>query len=615
MCGIVGSFRNDGLTHAEIKATKDLTEMMRRRGPDDAGFWNDQYCAFGFRRLSILDLTSAGNQPMKTRDQRYVLLYNGEVYNFAELRTELESAGIQFQSTGDTEVVLYSLAVWGIQALKRFNGMFALAFYDSKDRTLTLARDHAGMKPIYYIRASQGIAFASQYDQIRAHPWAQSLNVSNDSLALYLRFGYIPAPYALLKNTFLLEAGSWLQINRHGIISQGKFFEFSMFSEPDLKGNDAWDAVDSAVTNAVRRHVISDVPVGAFLSGGVDSPLIVAKMRELIGPFPTFTMGIDDPERDESHAATAYATELELENTLVRMNPAMALQMLDDMSSACGEPFGDYSILPALLISSLAKQKVKVLLSGDGGDELFWGYWLRFSTILDGLPLFEKPYWRRQYAYLYRAFIQEGHRTPPWRTIGDWYRKIHQRIPERWFGKIFSGLSYPSDFHLFQFSETNNDKDRAAQWMRWNEFRGFLSMVLMKVDRGSMHHSLEVRVPLLDREVVDVAMRINWDSCMDMERKVGKLPLRHSLARSLPTQTEKKRGFTIPLNNWFRTSFKQLFEETVLTRKSVLGIEWNQQAITAYFNSHLTGHEDNAWGLWVLLSIALWEDRYARKTG
>ena len=279
-----------------------LTCLMIRRGPEDEGTWSDgNHCTFGFRRLSILDLTPAGHQPMLTPDGRFALVMNGEVYNFPELRNQLQQKGYRFRSSGDAEVVLYALAEWGKAALRRFNGMFALAFYDAQEKKLLLGRDPAGIKPLYYLEHPHGLVFASQYDQILAHPWAKNLPYHPGARSLYLRFGYIPAPYAILENTHMLPAGSWLELDAVGRKQQERYFEFPIYREPDLHGQVAFDAVDAALTDAVKRQMVSDVPLGTFLSGGIDSPLVTAVAQSL-GPVPVkaFTIGVEDSLLDES---------------------------------------------------------------------------------------------------------------------------------------------------------------------------------------------------------------------------------------------------------------------------------------------------------------------------
>lgn len=614
MCGIVGVFHTDSkISDSDTHLIKKLSELMARRGPDDEGFWSDgELCALGFRRLSILDLSPSGRQPMITKDGRYVIVYNGEVYNFQELRRELESEGVRFRSTGDTEVVLYALARWGVKALERFNGMFALGFYDTAEKRLLLARDHAGIKPLYYLLTSRGMVFASQYDQILTHPWSKDLRVSREALALYLRLGYIPAPYALLENTYMLEPGTWLEISSDGIIRRGRFFEFPQYVEPDLQGAEAYEAVDAIITEAVRRHLISDVPLGTFLSGGIDSPLVAAKIRAVSNEsVKAFTIGTNNDCFDESQDAIKYAREIGLEHIVRHVSPNDALNMLDDVIAACSEPFGDYSIFPTMIITRLASCEVKVMLSGDGGDELFWGYVGRFGSVIEKARDFRQPYWWRSVRWGMKKLFNlgSGHRNLRWFSIGDWYRAKHTRIPEEWLQRIFPDIPpWPKGFSLFTYNDW--EPNRTAQWLRWNEFVGHLTMVLLKVDRASMYHSLEVRVPLLDREVVEVATRVDWRSCLDLVKGIGKLPLRYALARHVRHQTQRKRGFTVPMSEWLRGPLRQIFEEAVLAKREIVGLPLNRNALSEMFYQHLSGMSDYAWGLWVLLSLALWEERY-----
>ena len=300
-----------------------MVSLMVRRGPDDEGLWSDHaHCAFGFRRLSIQDLSPAGHQPMLSADGRHVIVFNGEVYNFRELRAELQAQGIRFRSSGDTEVVLYALIRWGKQALERFNGMFALAFYDTLEKRLLLARDHAGIKPLYVLTTPEGLVFASQYDQILAHPMSRNSTVDGGALGLYLRLGYIPAPYALLQGSQMLPAGAWREIDAKGGMREGRHFNFPVYREPDLRGDDAVDALDEAITAAVKSHLVSDVPVGTFLSGGIDSPLVAAKIRSLgRGDVKAYTIGTAGHASDESVDASIYAREIGIAQVIEHIAP------------------------------------------------------------------------------------------------------------------------------------------------------------------------------------------------------------------------------------------------------------------------------------------------------
>src|SRR5262250_1706837 len=458
MCGILGqiTFSSRGRPVQREEISPRLIALMARRGPDDEGFWSDgRQCVLAFRRLAILDLSGNAHQPMLTPDGRYAFVYNGEVYNFRELRRELEQRGVQFHSKGDTEVVLHALAHWGNRALDRFNGMFALGFYDTLERRLILARDHAGIKPLYYMLTPEGLVFASQYDQIIAHGWARHLGVSPEALALYLRLGYIPAPYALLEDTYMLEPGSWLDVSVQSHVRHARFFEFSAGQEGNLRGDEAFEAVDAAVTAAVRRQLVSDVPVGTFLSGGIDSPLVAAKLPAVsCGKVRAFTIGTNGDFLDESTDAMAYAREIGVEHFVEQATPDISLQMLNDVITACTEPFADYSIFPTLLVSRLAREQVKVVLSGDGGDELFWGYADRFSSVLGKLPVID----RLRAEQKSKKWFDSGigmHNPPGPENIGHAYQLKHGQIHEDWLNRIFPDFTgWPDDFAVFAYTGT-----------------------------------------------------------------------------------------------------------------------------------------------------------------
>lgn len=622
MCGICGELEFEPAAGASDATFDHLVSMMGRRGPDDAGRWRaaagrGRSCRLGFRRLAILDLTAAANQPMVAAGGRFGLVYNGELYNFKPLKAELEQEGVRFKTTGDTEVVLQALMHWGDAALDRFNGMFALGFYDRESGRLLLARDHAGIKPLYYLLSARGLFFASQYDQILAHPWRAGLPVSPEGLGLYLRLGYIPAPYAIMANTYMLEPGSWLAVSADGQVRRGTYFRFPVYQRPDLAGEAAYEAVNAAVSTAVERQMISDVPLGAFLSGGIDSPLVTAKMQAVSGRrVRAYTIGSDGSPLDESVDAGAYAGELGVEHVLTQFTPDQALEWLDDVVAACSEPFADDSIFPTLMVSGLARRDMTVALSGDGGDELFWGYAQRFGSILRRATDFQASYRRRSMEWGFRRVV--GADTPyghlRWPSIGDWQREKHALIKREMLADLFeTPLPWPVKLDLYHYD--GYDPDITAQWLRWNEFVGHLAKVLLKVDRASMYHSLEVRVPLLDREVIDVATRIDWRECLDLETETGKIPLRRALSRHVKTQTQAKRGFQIPLSDWFRGPFRELFRETLFDRRDLLGLPINRPTLEKWLAWHVNGQTDMSRSLWNVLSLALWSDRYLSGAG
>lgn len=604
MCGICGELRFQ--SRPSVANWKKLSTLMQRRGPDAEGLWKDDHCTLAFRRLAILDLSPSGHQPMHSQNGRWVLVYNGELYNYKPIRHELEQLGWRFRSSGDTEVVLNALAEWGTAALDRFNGMFALGFYDVQTHELLLAIDHAGIKPLYVLHHHEGVFFASQYNQILAHPWAQHGKVSGEALSAYFLRMAIPAPHAILDNTTMLEAGTWLKINADGGQQQQKYYTFPKL-DATLAGHDAYAAVDAAVTDAVRRQLMSDVPLGTFLSGGIDSPLVTAKAGQLTqGTIRSYSIGTTDPATDESDDASFYARELGVQHTLQRFTPEMALSALNDAIDASGEPFAEYSILPTLLVAKLARQDVTVILSGDGGDELFWGYTrmihgLRYSTAyhlpsaarrLLAMPLAQ----RRPYTY-------DSLKMP---TLGAWYQSIHSYVSEARLASVFPTL--PILQREFDFSGAS--RTGFAQWMRHQEFSYYLPKVLLKMDRGSMYHSLETRVPLLDKNVIAVAAQVDWQSCVNLGKKLGKVPLRQALSQYTSHQSRKKRGFSVPIGQWLRTSLRNTFQDMVLPRQEFLGYPIDANALKTLYDAHQGGDNQHSEFLWALLSLAMWEESH-----
>ena len=609
MCGIAGELRyQPGPTEANWA---EISKLMRRRGPDDDGRWDDAHCTLAFRRLAILDLSARGHQPMIDPSGRYVLVFNGEIYNFRELRADLEARGETFSSSGDSEVLLRALIHWDIAALDRLNGIFALAFYDNVEKTLLLARDHAGIKPLYFMQDERGIVFGSQFNQILRHPWSAAHEIDDDALRLYLRHSYVPAPFAMLSRTSMLDQGCWIRFAADGKTRNGSYWSFPYPQEPTLSGNEAMEAVDSVIRDAVHRQMVSDVPVGAFLSGGIDSPLIVANILETgHSQIRTYTIATGDAESDESDDARRYAAELGVDHVVETITSNQALSLLPDVIESQSEPFGDYSIFPTMLVSKLSSQEFKVMLSGDGGDELFWGYPDRSAELIRFAPQFRNPYTLRLLRSRLREMLGRGKASSlNQRSIGDWYRVRHTCLKHGWLQKVFPEINdRHEEFEGFDY--TGFDQGETAQWLRLNEYRHHLTMVLLKVDRASMHFSQEVRVPLLDKEVVQTAAQVDWSSCLSLDNKLGKQPLRASLARHVHHQTTAKRGFEAPMSEWLRGPLREQFEDLVIARDNFFGQRIDKRALRSLFDLHLSRDEDHAPGLWPLLSLALWENHH-----
>jgi asparagine synthase (glutamine-hydrolysing) len=621
MCGICGIYTTDDTAkHPDFgEAVRTMTAMMARRGPDDEGSWadSDGQVRLGFRRLAILDLSSAGHQPMISGDGKSVIVFNGEMYNFVELRRELEARGIQFRSRTDTEVVVEALNYWGIDALDRFNGMFALAWYHRETHELLLARDHAGIKPLYYYvdPKGRGVAFASQYNCLLHIPWGKPDQFRPDVLRLYLQLHHIPPPYALFEDTYQLEAGHYLVVKPDGRQIKCAWWTLPRTSSPDLKTDEAMEALKSTLADAVRRQRIADVPLGVFLSGGIDSPLVTAIAREQTdSSLMAYTIGSPRWEQDETEAAATYAHHLDVDFRLHNMGGADASQMLKDVIGAQYEPFGDFSIFPTLLVSEAARSTLTVALSGDGGDELFWGYERPLSLLRNGGD-FRWPYLVRLGLYGMGKYGIGPKRSGAIasRSVKDYYFGVNSRINVDRLMNIAPGLGeLPADFGLYDYDGYRGKADLAS-YSRWVEYYGQLQRTLKKVDMASMYHSLEVRVPILDREVLELSLRI--DPFDGMRNGTRKAMLRELLGQYVPPDAipKPKRGFSVPLKDWLRGELRPAVEEYLLAGANFPQGMFDHAELASYCQEHLDGRADHKWGIWTLLSLQIWfQEHYSR---
>ncbi|MEZ5321575.1 MAG: asparagine synthase (glutamine-hydrolyzing) [Microthrixaceae bacterium] len=621
MCGIVGLLTATALNDDDLREVDRLGELMARRGPDDEGTWTDgRHFAAAFRRLSIIDLTQAGHQPMVSTDGRHVVTFNGEIYNFRELRRELTALDHRFRSTSDTEVALVALQEWGEDAFARFNGMFAIAWYRPETRRLVLARDPVGIKPLHYWWSHEAVVYGSQYDQVVRHRRCRRDLVDDGALAIYLRLGYLPPPWGIIADTHQVEAGTMVTVEPGGTPSVRTFRApaGTEAGEGRLPMAATDETVAAAVAEAVERQMVSDVEVGCFLSGGVDSPLVAAEMRShTTATVKAFTIGTEDPASDESVPAARYAALLDLEQHSRRISGEDAFALIDDVASAYQEPFGDYSSFPTLMVSHLAAEQVKVVLSGDGGDELFWGY-PRFDKVRRARRWFSLPRAARFAAYAASKPLPTSRRPARgvlFPTVGDWYLDAHSGLRQPELGRIAPGAATLPDAYDHFRRERTGTEDELMQWMRRNELECHLQMILTKVDRAAMFHSLEVRVPLLDMEVVDLSARVDPQSCL--ASGVGKQVLRRALEAHVPREDipRPKKGFTVPLGSWLRNDLRPVVQELLLDDEPFPSGALDRRAIGALYEAHRSGGRDHTRGLWNLLSLQLWARRHLRPLG
>jgi len=615
MCGLTGfiSFKErlDPSTHLPL--LEEMSGMMQRRGPDDAGQWLDPQgrVAFAFRRLAVIDLSRAAHQPMHAMSGRSVLMLNGEIYNYQDLRRELEALGLPFRSYSDTEVLLSALEQWGLdETLQRINGMFAFAWYQREEGRLTLARDHAGIKPLYYaIHPQKGLTFASQFSTVLKGPWESPKSINEEALYLYLKLHHFPAPHCLYKDTYQLEPGSYLQVNADGTLHKKQWWRLPRHLEAAfLPLDSALDELKSVLSQSVRRHCIADVPLGVFLSGGIDSPLVSAlASQQFNGQLNAFTISVPGWWQDESADAERYAKRLGVNHHVIAIDGEDVLSVINEVVTAQHEPFADYSIIPTLLISKYARQKMTVALSGDGGDELFFGYERPLSLLRNGND-FKWPWLVR--AGLYGAgklgIGKKRSDVIVSKSPGEYYFNVNARFGDAYLEKIFPGLvSHTGNLDLYAFNRYQGVLD-LANYSRYVEFYGQLQRGLKKVDLASSHASLEVRVPLLDRQVLELSLKIDpFEMMRGGNRKwvLRKLLENYIPAIEIPIQ---KRGFAIPLGQWLRGPLKHWAEEIFFDQALYPEGLLNRQALSAYWQEHLSGEKDHKWGLWTLLALQSW---------
>jgi asparagine synthase (glutamine-hydrolysing) len=606
MCGIAGLLAYRWEPCRARRAVEAMTGTLTHRGPDDRGLACGEGWAMGMCRLAIQDVTEAAHQPMSLGD--LTLVFNGEVYNFPELRMELERCGYAFRSGSDTEVVLSALHRWGIDALSRFNGMFALALVDERRKTAWLARDRFGKKPLFVASLRRGVAFASELKAI-VEIAREELTIDRLALAEYFRLQYVPTPMSIFAQVRKLSSASWMEVDlRTGTCSPPQeFWRLPAAAPPSTQASP--QELLATVRRSVKRRLLADVPVGAFLSGGTDSSLVVACMRDLRADVRTFSIGFADPRFDESHYANAVAGHLQTEHTHLQLEPAEAISLVDGLAHAYDEPFADSSAIPTLAVSRLAREKVTVALSGDGGDELFGGYaryrLARALALTGGMP--------RAAGTLLRQLAERGllgrHGVRvaallDVRSAADAYRELVSVWRSRELETLMPDVADGPGFeHIGAWTNGCGPVERV---MRCDARTYLIDDLLQKVDRASMSVSLEARNPLLDPEVVSLAM-----SCTAAaERSPGRKPLlRAALKLRLPERLVErpKMGFGVPVSEWMRAELRPLVEDLVLARADA---EYDLSAARRLAHEHLDGEREAGAQLWSLLAFELWRERW-----
>ena len=634
MCGIVGiwDYKN--------KIDKDLlTKMrdtMRYRGPDDAGLFinPDFHIGFGHRRLSIIDLSQGGHQPMK--DKNLVIVFNGEIYNFKEIREELKLKNYNFSTHSDTEVILKAYREWQIGAVDKFRGMFAFAIWDEERKKLILVRDRAGVKPLYYYNDGNLFIFASEIKAIIAHPQVKK-ELNYNALAAFLQFGYIPAPLSIFKNIHKIKAGHYLVLDDKKNIKEEKYWDILDFylkkpyKTSDYSEKEIEQEMEKRLIESFRLRMVADVPVGVFLSGGLDSSLVTALLqKEAKIPLKTFTIGFHEEKYNEAQYAKEIANYLKTDHYELYCTPQEALEIVPKLPEIYDEPFADSSSIPTYLVSRFAKQKVKVALSADAGDELFCGYdryrkmnkifnevnsfpsflFLLGKGLVDAIPsrMLEKiskaPNLKHKLNKAGRFIKSKNDLSQMYLTLNSYW------FPEEIRSLILAGIS--NDYFQGTFFKDFKETESLELMARLQEidFKTYLpDDILTKVDRASMANSLEARTPFLDPRIMEFIASLP----LSFKYRDGKTKyiLRKILYRYIPEKLldRPKHGFGIPIDSWLRNDLKNLLLDYLSPERISREGIFNPKIIEKELKSFLNGNIYAA-RVWNILVFEMWKEKW-----
>lgn len=615
MCGIAGGyFRSiDGFS---VEQLDKMLAAIDTRGPDDRGTWTEGNLFFGHNRLSIHDLSNAGHQPMVSDDGQCVLIFNGEIYNYLALRHELERQGLTFKSDSDTEVLLSALVTWGVdRTLTEADGMFAFVFWDKETKQLVLARDRMGEKPLYWGQIKGDLVFASELKSIQA-VYGSTLAIDTGALDLFLQFSYIPAPYSIYENISKVLPGHYLcfDLSRSQLEPESvQYWQFQRQPNASLSESDAVNELEDTLANVLDMQLAADVPVGTFLSGGIDSSLVTAMISRNLGvDVSTFSIGFEHPDYDESGFAKNVARHLGTNHHEHIFSEADMLDLVPKMAAVYSEPFADSSQIPTYLLCQMARQKVTVALSGDAADELFFGYSRYQKTLRRWQKVKHVPRWFRQaITPLSRLTESCAHRLP---------------IQTKWAEALRRGLRYSSarDFRTFYRDaisfDWNVSQAHTCYFERANASAlspSFMLMdidshhylpedILVKVDRASMAHSLEVRVPYLAKPMLDFAQQLDMPLLLNQNK--GKWLLRKLLYKYVPQALieRPKQGFGVPMKIWLKGAIREWAEELIHSDLVERVPAVDHEKYRRYWLQHQKGDYDWSGQLWNYLQLLNW---------
>lgn len=623
MCGITGIFAFNSIGRINLVHLEEATRLLEKRGPDVQGSWFDDVVGLGHRRLSIIDTSAAGNQPMADPSGRYHLIFNGEIYNFAALRESLTDLGHSFRSNSDTEVLLHAYMQWGEQMLPRLNGFFAFAIYDQQAETMFLARDRFGIKPLVYHHDGDRLLFASELKSLMAYGLKKELN--REALHLYFQLTYIPAPLSILEGVHKLRPGHFLRVGK-GKVEEVCYYDFPYQEHPPIQNMiDAKDQLKSVLRQSVTDRLVADVPLGAFLSGGIDSSVIVALASEQVDDLKTYSIGFKDNQYfDETQYAQLVADKYQTDHHVFSLTNDDLLGAVQDALNAIDEPFADSSALPVYMLSRETRKHVTVALSGDGADEIFSGYNKHTAWLMSNE--------RSARSQLIGALGGLWKMLPKSRNhpLTDTIRKLDRfsraqqmtKADRYWFLASFIEDAQIRRMVLPHLHSTSMGfQSEIKTMMAHGSLNEMLSIdaqmvlpgdMLQKVDLMSMANSLEVRVPFLDHRVVELAF--SMDEKLKAVGSSRKMVLRETFKDLLPEDLyhRPKHGFEVPLLGWFKKEMKSELNQKVFNRERV-----EAQGLFDWKEIARIQHQLHSWNpgdvhvlVWSLLVFQNWYDRY-----
>lgn len=648
MCGIAGFYNFEKFSQEKIESiARQMGDSIAHRGPDTFGFWMDKPSEISLihRRLSILDLSSAGNQPMHSPSKRYVITYNGEVYNHLDLRKNIEKnyKSIVWKGSSDTETISCALDCWGIaEAVKKFRGMFAIAIWDKKLKTLSIARDIAGEKPLYYGWQQNVFMFSSELKAMKNHP-AFLGEIDRDSIRMQMTAGCIPAPYSIYKGIFKLPPGNILTIDLSNKTSKNDpvvkcFWSLEkVFNEKGI-GNfsgtyeDAVDELEALLKKSIKSQMLADVPLGAFLSGGVDSSLVVSLMQsQSIQPINTFTIGFEESKYNEANFAKDIATFLRTNHTEYYISPNEALAVIPSLPNLYDEPFSDSSQIPTYLVSKLAKKSVTVALSGDGGDELFGGYNRHIYSERWGSAIQStNPNLKRAFKKIILSLNPEKYNFLESFFSKPYMPKIKINNFSNYIDKISKALSASDNSQLYGSFTSHWQEDEGlvlgsknlnsmfvnrpdlslSEEMMFNDFISYLpNDILVKVDRAAMGLSLETRVPMLDQNIIEYAWSL--PESMKIGQGEGKLILKKILDKYIPSEffNRPKQGFALPIEQWLRGPLVDWAESLINRSRLECESYFDADMVQRKWSEHKSGKRNWQTEIWNVLMFQAWLEK------